>query len=147
MLRGEHSAILLTFISIGHHFPLRPLFCLFLSDCLTCLKQSLKKNTKNWFSISIIDYCRSKVLQNDPRGAFCNIFGIIRLPFSIKAFVLSIFKWPLKTGFTVYHNKRFYPEGRIEKSVLRIAVWHHEACRVITNGDSKGRIFSIYPHE
>ena len=26
----------------------------------------------------------------------------IRLPFSIKTFVLSIFKWPLKTGFTVY---------------------------------------------
>ena len=25
----------------------------------------------------------------------------IKLPFSIKIFVLSIFKWPLKTGFTV----------------------------------------------
>ena len=25
----------------------------------------------------------------------------IKLPFSIKTFVLSIFKWPLKTGFTV----------------------------------------------
>ena len=24
-------------------------------------------------------------------------------PFTIKAFVLSIFKWPLKTGFTVYY--------------------------------------------
>ena len=23
-------------------------------------------------------------------------------------------------------------EGRIEKSVLRIAVWHHQACRVMT---------------
>ena len=29
----------------------------------------------------------------------------IKLPFSIKAFVLSIFKWPLKTGFTVVENK------------------------------------------
>ena len=37
-------------------------------------------------------------------------------------------------------------EGRIEKSVPRIAVWHHEACRVMTNGDSKGRIFLSYPH-
>ena len=26
-------------------------------------------------------------------------------------------------------------EGMIEKSVPRIAVWHHEACRVMTNGD------------
>ena len=25
----------------------------------------------------------------------------IKLPFSIKTFVLSIFKWPLKTGFTI----------------------------------------------
>ena len=25
----------------------------------------------------------------------------IKLPFSIKTFILSIFKWPLKTGFTV----------------------------------------------
>ena len=28
----------------------------------------------------------------------------IKLPFSIKTFVLSVFKWLLKTGFTVYPN-------------------------------------------
>ena len=50
-------------------------------------------------------------------------------------------------------NIRIYPEceGRIEKSALRIAVWHHEACRVMTNGDpegSRGTDFSILPsHE
>ena len=45
-------------------------------------------------------------------------------------------------------NIRIYHEceGRIEKSVPRIAVWHHEACRVMTNGDSKGRNFPSYPH-
>ena len=37
-------------------------------------------------------------------------------------------------------------EGRIEKSVLRITVWHHEACRVMTIGDPEGRIFLSYPH-
>ena len=37
-------------------------------------------------------------------------------------------------------------EGRIEKSVPRIAVWHHEACRVMTNGDPEGRIFLSHPH-
>ena len=29
------------------------------------------------------------------------LLTFIKLPFSIKSFVLSIFKWPLKTGFTV----------------------------------------------
>ena len=34
----------------------------------------------------------------------------------------------------------------MEKSVQRIAIWHHEACRVMTNGDPEGRIFVSYPH-
>ena len=37
----------------------------------------------------------------------------------------------------IYHER----EGRIERSVRRIAIWHHEACRVMTNGDPKGQIF------
>ena len=43
-------------------------------------------------------------------------------------------------------NIRIYHEceGRIEQSVPRIAVWHHEACRVMTNDDPEGRIF-FYP--
>ena len=28
----------------------------------------------------------------------------IKLPFAIKTFVLSIFDWPLKTGFTVFKS-------------------------------------------
>ena len=32
-------------------------------------------------------------------------------------------------------------EGRIKKSVPRITVWHHVACRVMANGDPEGRIF------
>ena len=35
-------------------------------------------------------------------------------------------------------------EGRIEKSVPRIAVSHHEACRVMTIGDPEGWIFLSY---
>ena len=42
----------------------------------------------------------------------------------------------------IYHEC----EGRIEKSVPRITVWHHQACRVMTNGDHEGRIFLSYPH-
>ena len=42
-------------------------------------------------------------------GAFCNtlkkkVLTFIKLPFSIKTFVLYIFEWPLKTGFTVVTN-------------------------------------------
>ena len=37
-------------------------------------------------------------------------------------------------------------EGRIEKSVPRITLWHHKACRVMTKGDPKGQIFLSYPH-
>ena len=34
-------------------------------------------------------------------------------------------------------------EGRIEKSVLRITDWHHEACLVMTIADHEGWIFSF----
>ena len=41
-------------------------------------------------------YCRM------PQGEHSAILSAsIKLPFSIKTLVLSIFKWPLKTGFTV----------------------------------------------
>ena len=42
----------------------------------------------------------------------------------------------------IYHEC----EGRIEKSVPRIAVWLHEAYRVMTNGDPDGQIFLLNPH-
>ena len=49
---------------------------------------------------------------------------------------------------SVCENKRIYLkcEGRIEKSVPRITVWHHEAWRVMPNGDPKRWIFQYYPH-
>ena len=37
-------------------------------------------------------------------------------------------------------------EGEREKSVPRITDWHHEACRVMTNGDREGQIFLSHPH-
>ena len=45
-------------------------------------------------------------------------------------------------------NIRIYHEceGRIEKSIRRIAVWHHQACGVMTNGDPEGWIFLYNPH-
>ena len=42
----------------------------------TCLKRPLKNKTINCFSRPIITQCRSKVLQNAPRGAFYNTFDL-----------------------------------------------------------------------
>ena len=48
--------------------------------------------------------------------------------------------------FNPYENLRIYHEceGRIEKYVSRIVVWHHKACRVMTNCDPEGQIFLSY---
>ena len=37
----------------------------------------------------------------------------------------------------IYHEC----ESGLEKSVPRIAIWHHQACQVMTTGDTEGRIF------
>ena len=37
-------------------------------------------------------------------------------------------------------------EGRIEKSVRKITAWHHEAYRVMPNGESRGTDFLSHPH-
>ena len=44
-----------------------------------------------------------------------------------------------QSNIRIYHKC----EDRIVKSVPRIAVWHHEACRVMTNGDPGGGF--LYP--
>ena len=66
----------------------------------TCLKRPLKKKTKIGFQDRLLldagqKYCR--MLQSSILSTF------IKLPFAIKTFILSIFKWLLKTGFTVEH--------------------------------------------
>ena len=38
----------------------------------------------------------------------------------------------------IYHEC----EGRIEKSVPRINIWHHKACQVMKRGDIEGQNFS-----
>ena len=51
---------------------------------------------------------------------------------------IRIYNWYIR----IYHEC----EGGIEKSVPRITDWHHEACRVMTNGDGEERIFLSHPH-
>ena len=64
--------------------------------------------------------------------------------FTVQYLVYFLFFAIISLGknVSIYHEC----EGRIEKSVPRIAIWHHEACRVMTNGDPKGLIFLSYPH-
>ena len=67
----------------------------------TCLKRPLSKRAKIGFQdhLSINagqKYCR--MLQGE-HSAILSTF--IKLPFVIKIFVLSIFEWSLKTGYTV----------------------------------------------
>ena len=42
----------------------------------------------------------------------------------------------------IYHEAK----GGMEKSVMRITIWHHKACQVMTNGDRVGQIFLSHPH-
>ena len=67
----------------------------------TCLKQPRKKKTKIGFQdrLSLNEgqkYCRMLQVEHS-----AILSTLIKLPFVIKIFVLSIFEWPLKTGFTV----------------------------------------------
>ena len=70
----------------------------------TCLKRPHKKKTKIVFLNQVSlnagqKYCR--MLQGE-HSSILSTF--IKLPLVVKMFVLSIFEWPLKTGFTVYHK-------------------------------------------
>ena len=68
----------------------------------TCLKRPLKKKTKIGFQDRLSfnadkKYCRT--LQE----SILQYFGpSLSLPFVIKIFVLSIFEWPLKAGFSFF---------------------------------------------
>ena len=67
----------------------------------TCLKRPLKKKTKIGFQDRLTLYAGQKYCRM-LQGEHSTILStFIKLPFAIKIFVLSIFKWPLKTGFTV----------------------------------------------
>ena len=77
----------------------------------TCLKQPLKKKTMIGFQDRLSlnadqKYCRMLRVQVKSIAEYSSehsaiLLNCIKLPFVTKTFVLSIFKWPLKTGFTV----------------------------------------------
>ena len=77
-------------------------------------------------------YCR--MLQGE-HSAILSTF--IKLPFSIKTFVLSIFKWPLKTGFTVSVKPVGYAYSINTYSFIAISIGIH-----VSDGIGVGVAFS-----
>ena len=73
----------------------------------TCLKRPLKKKTKIGFQYQISLNAGQKCCRM-PKGDHSAVLStFIKLPFSFnKTCVLSIFKLPLKTGFTVTVKKK-----------------------------------------
>ena len=68
---------------------------------LTYNKTATFKKEQKLVSRHIIAECRLNVLQMFQKEHSAIRLTFINLPLVIKIFVLSIFEWPLKTGFTV----------------------------------------------
>ena len=68
---------------------------------ITCLKQPLKKKAKIVFQDQLSLNAGQKFCRMLPLEHSAILSTFIKLPFAIKIFVLSIFEWLLKTGFTV----------------------------------------------
>ena len=67
----------------------------------TCLKRPLKKKTKIGFQDRLSRNAGQKDCRMLPLEHSAILSPIIKLPFTIKNFVFSIFEGPLKAGFTV----------------------------------------------
>ena len=58
-------------------------------------------------------------------------FDLLKLPFVIKIFVLSIFEWPFYTGFTVYANREVSDRTAVNDSLTRepsICCYQFQSC-------------------
>ena len=67
----------------------------------TCLNRTLKRRPKIGFQDRLSINAGQKYCRMLPSEHSATLSTFIKLPFVIRIFVLSIFEWPLKTGFTV----------------------------------------------
>ena len=72
--KRNHSAVLGKSCSSGKFFNGTKMKIL--RKLVNLCKMATLKKTTYWFSRLIIDQCMSKVLQNAPRGAFCNTLDL-----------------------------------------------------------------------
>ena len=85
----------------------------------TCLKRPLKKKTK----IGFHDRLSLNAGQKYRRMLHSAILStFIKLPILLKIFVLSIFEWPLKTGFTVnsLQGQKYIVYWKFDRQPLKI---------------------------
>ena len=68
------------------------------------------------------------------------------LPISILTFISRINTASNGSIARQILSESIMSEGGIGKSVLRFIFWHHEACGVMTNGESEGQTFLSHPH-
>ena len=72
-----------------------------LQGTVNCLERPLKNKTKMFFKTNY-RLMQVKSIAKCSKGEHSAMLSTsINLPFVIKIFVMSIFEWPLKTGFTV----------------------------------------------
>ena len=76
---------------------------------------------------------------------FVSFIILLRGYFTLIAYILAF----MCVCLCLCYDIRIYHEceGRIEEFVPRFTIWHHEACRVMPNGDPEGQIFLSYPHK
>ena len=67
----------------------------------TCIKQPLSKRANNGFQDRVSPNAGQKYYRMLQREHSVILLSFIKLPFVIKIFVLSIFKWPFYAGLTV----------------------------------------------
>ena len=75
-------------------------------------------------------------MQNAPREHSAILSTFIKLPFDYKTFVLSIFEWPLRTGFTVMFF--LIVEDCLEECFLYVK------CILLTSWDLNAIFFLAY---
>ena len=94
--------------ALSYHLSSRSLFCLFLRGHFT--------------QVLLYVFCKtiSEHIQWYPSGAFCNTFDLIKLPFVIKIYVLSIFEKPFYCMYFVkqYLNIWYEPWHQISNNVV-----------------------------
>ena len=100
--------ICLVFLLLLHVFTysfVQSMVCMVYSK--TCLKRPLKKETKIGFQDRLSLKAGQKY-ENAPRDHPAILSTFIKLLFVFEIFVLSIFEWPLMTGFTVYSDNSLH---------------------------------------
>ena len=87
----------------------------------TCLKQPLKIVFQDLLSLNEGQNYR-RMLKGEHSAI---LLSFIHLPFVIKILVLSIFEWPLKTGFTVLERVKSESIVLLFSSVIQVLFVEH----------------------